>query len=76
MHSPSGSFKCVSCAHLQWVKSVLYVEQKIPKINIVKIYFILIQYVGKMMMTDENAKISLFPRVRRPAVRPPLRKDP
>ncbi|EEW0947665.1 hypothetical protein COD42_08575 [Escherichia coli] len=60
----------------QWVKSVLYVEQKTPQINIVKIYFILIQHVGKMMMTDENVKISLFPRVRRPAVRPPLRKDP
>lgn len=28
------------------------------------------------MMTDENAKISLFPRVRRPAVRVPIQEDP
>ena len=28
------------------------------------------------MMTDENVKISLFPRVRRPAVRAPHREDP
>ncbi|EAA0975932.1 hypothetical protein DLY41_05230 [Escherichia coli] len=60
----------------QWVKSVLHVEQKTPKINIVKIYFILIQHVGKMMMTDENAKTSRFPRIRRPAVRVPIQEDP
>lgn len=28
------------------------------------------------MMTDENVKISLFPRVRRPAVRPPPPEGP
>ncbi|WP_205740158.1 hypothetical protein, partial [Escherichia coli] len=44
----------------------LYVEHKTSKINIPKIKTLKIQYHRKMMMTNENAKTSLFPRRSRP----------
>ncbi|EPW2008759.1 hypothetical protein ACWFJN_004866, partial [Escherichia coli] len=39
---------------------------KTSKINIPKIKILKIQYNMKMMMTNENAKTSLFPRRSRP----------
>ncbi|ENC84841.1 hypothetical protein ECP02999179_1663, partial [Escherichia coli P0299917.9] len=42
-------------------KNALYVEHKISEINIPKIKTLNIQYDRKMMMTNENAKTSLFP---------------
>ncbi|WP_423262749.1 hypothetical protein, partial [Escherichia coli] len=47
-------------------KNALYVEHKTSKINILKIKTLKIQYHRKMMMTNENAKTSLFPRRSRP----------
>ncbi|EEW7516802.1 hypothetical protein F7N42_17180 [Escherichia coli] len=57
-------------------KNALYVEHKISEINIQKIKTLNIQYDRKMMMTNENAKNSLFPRRSRPVVRPLHREDP
>ncbi|MCR1286027.1 hypothetical protein WB350_24745, partial [Escherichia coli] len=47
-------------------KNALYVEHKTSKINMPKIKILKIQYNRKMMMTNENAKTSLFPRRSRP----------
>ncbi|EFI9564569.1 hypothetical protein G3820_000458 [Escherichia coli] len=57
-------------------KNTLYVEHKISKINIPKIKTLKIQYDRKMMMTNENAKTSLFPRRSRPVARSLHREDP
>ncbi|EFD0852383.1 hypothetical protein FEU54_22625 [Escherichia coli] len=57
-------------------KNALYVEHKISEINIQKIKTLNIQYDRKMMMTNENAKTSLFPRRSRPVARTPHREDP
>ncbi|WP_024204581.1 hypothetical protein [Escherichia coli] len=57
-------------------KNALYVEHKISEINIPKIKTLNIQYDRKMMMTNENAKTSLFPRRSRPVARVPHREDP
>ncbi|EFB8335263.1 hypothetical protein E4J50_25895 [Escherichia coli] len=57
-------------------KNALYVEHKISKINIPKTKTLKIQCNRKMMMTNENAKTSLFPRRSRPVARPLHREDP